>query len=77
MDPEKMEKDLEAYFLQLEEEKRKAPSQSPREQLPANLACAEAWKEFFIQNKTIVHLDFSNNDFAAPEIEVMGKIFFI
>jgi hypothetical protein len=31
MDPEKMEKELEAYFLQLEEEKRKAPSQSPRE----------------------------------------------
>lgn len=30
MDPEKMEKDLEAYFLQVEEDKAKMPSQSPR-----------------------------------------------
>jgi hypothetical protein len=30
MDPEKMEKDLQAYFDQLELDKIKAPSQSPR-----------------------------------------------
>jgi len=73
MDPEKMEKDLKAYFLQVEEDKAKMPSQSPRQALPVNPASAEAWKECFQQNQTLLHLDFSNNDFAAPEVEVMGK----
>jgi len=31
MDPEKMEKELEEYFKKIEEEKRMAPRQSPRQ----------------------------------------------
>lgn len=50
MDPEKMEKDLEAYLAQLELDKAKAPSQSPRQAIPINPANAEAWKEAFIAN---------------------------
>ena len=41
MDPEKMEKDLEAYFAALGVDKSKKPSQSPREQLNINLQFAE------------------------------------
>lgn len=73
MDPDKMEKDLQAFFDQQLLDSRKAPSQSPRQQIPINPLFAECWKEFFLQNSSIVHLDFSNNDFSAPEIEIMAE----
>lgn len=73
MDPEKMEKDLNDYFKKLEDEKRLAPSQTPRQQLPPNLTYAEVWKLCFATNQTLLHVDFSNNDFAAPEIEVIAE----
>lgn len=26
-----------------------------------------------MQNQTLIHLDFSNNDFAAPEVEIIAE----
>jgi hypothetical protein len=45
--------------------------------VPANLSFVESWKEFFLTNQSIVHLDISNNGFASPEIEVMGNYFML
>lgn len=74
MDPEKMEKELEAFFKSIEEEKSKMPSVSPRDHFVVNPVYAEAWRDCFLSNKTILHLDFSNNDFSAHEVEIMGKL---
>ena len=34
---------------------------------------AEAWSKLFLENKSLLHLDISNNDFLTHEIQVMSK----
>lgn len=74
MEPEKMEKELEAYFAALELEKHRAPVLSPKQQFQINPATADAWKDMFLNNKSLIHLDFSCNGFDAREVEIMGKV---
>jgi hypothetical protein len=71
--PEKTEKELRDFFIKQEQEKLKAPRQSPRQQLPILLDSAEAWKACFSANTGLIHMDFSNNGFTATEIEVIAE----
>lgn len=73
MDPEKMEQQLNEYFKKVEEERMRAPRQSPREMLPQRVEYAQGWKECFQSNTSIVHIDFSNNSFSAHEVEVIAE----
>jgi hypothetical protein len=40
--------------------------------MPVILDSAEAWKQCFMTNTGLIHLDFSNNGFTAPEIDLIA-----
>ena len=45
----------------------------PRKKKPLSLDSAQAWSDAFLDNHTLIHLDFSHNNFDSSELSIISQ----